>query len=411
MKTLANFAVKHRLWVIAGWLAFIFVAQGISGALGGPSYKDTFSLPHTETASVVKVLKGAGLANQSGATGTVVLKATGGTLTTEPPAVKLALSGLCALGDEVTVVRTPWETIDCTSKNAAVTPGGDPNLLNTAKDSTTALVDITWNSNHYDLKFFTGVFNHLKTLRSGSLQVEFTGNAFQGQGQKSQGVPPFAFGFFAALIILIFVFRTFAATVLPLASAVGALGAGLGLIGMLTHVMNVSNITPELTELMVLGVGVDYALFIVTRHRRNLRRGMSVGDSIVTSMNTSGRAVAFAAVTVCIALLGLLALGVSFFNGMAIGAAVAVSLTMAASLTLLPALLSLFGLKVLPRKQRQAVRNGEFIGVEAKSGFWARWSLIVAAPQAGTQRCCRRRDRGARAAVLLNAPRFQRPRH
>ena len=100
---------------------------------------------------------------------------------------------------------------------------------------------------------------------------------------------------------------------------------GLGLIGILTHAMNVSNITPQLTELMVLGVGVDYALFIVTRHRRNLRRGVSVSDSIVSSINTSGRAVLFAATTVCIAILGLLALGVSFFNGMAIGAAVAVT--------------------------------------------------------------------------------------
>jgi putative drug exporter of the RND superfamily len=376
MKTLANFAVKHRLWVIAGWLAFIVVAQGISGALGGPSYKDTFSLPHTETASVVKVLKNAGLADQSGATGTVVLKATAGTLTSAPATVAPALLKVCSSGDEVAGIRTPWQSIDCT-KNGAVT-AGDPKLLNTASGSTTALVNITWYSNHYDQKLFTGVFNDLKTLRSGSLEVEFTGNAFEGQGQKTQGVPPFAFGFIAALIILIFVFRTFGATVLPLASAVAALGGGLGVIGMLTHVMNVSNITPELTELMVLGVGVDYALFIVTRHRRNLRRGVGVSDSIVTSMNTSGRAVLFAATTVCIALLGLLALGVSFFNGMAIGAAVAVSLTMAASLTLLPALLSLFGLKVLPRRQRRAVRNGEFIDGHATTGFWARWSVIVA---------------------------------
>ncbi len=117
-------------------------------------------------------------------------------------------------------------------------------------------------------------------------------------------------------------------------------------------------------------------LFIVTRHRRNLRRGIGLHESIVTSMDTSGRAVLFAATTVCIALLGLLALGVSFFNGMAIGAAVAVSLTAAASLTLLPALLSLFGLKVLPRKQRRAVRAGEFIEPHA-TGFWAGWSVTV----------------------------------
>jgi RND superfamily putative drug exporter len=374
MKTLANFAVKHRLWVIGAWLLFIIVAQGISGALGGPNYKDTFSLPHTETASVTKVLKSADLANQSGATGTVVLKAKTGTLSSAPPALASALVKLCSAGHDVAGITTPWQTIDCT-KNAAVT-AGDPKLLNTANGSTTGLVDITWINNHYDLKLFTGVYDDLKTLRSSTLQVEFTGNAFQGVGQ-AQGVPPFLFGFIAALIILVFVFRTVGATVLPLASAVGALGAGLGLIGILTHAMNVSNITPELTELMVLGVGVDYALFIVTRHRRNLRRGIGVRDSILTSMDTSGRAVLFAATTVCIALLGLLALGVSFFNGMAIGAAVAVSLTAAASLTLLPALLSLFGLKVLPRKQRRAVQAGQFIEPHA-TGFWARWSVTVA---------------------------------
>src|SRR5438552_629361 len=85
---------------------------------------------------------------------------------------------------------------------------------------------------------------------------------------------------------------------------------GQGVTGMLSHIMSGSNITPPLTELMVLGVGVDYALFIVTRHRRNLRRGMSVRDSIVAAINTSGRAVLFAGTTVCIAMLGLTALGV-----------------------------------------------------------------------------------------------------
>jgi putative drug exporter of the RND superfamily len=375
MKAVASFAVRRRWWVIAGWLIFIVLAQGISNAMGGPSYKDTFSLPHTETAAVAQVLKNAGLADQNGATGTVVLKAKTGTLASAPTTLQPALVKLCTSGDEVAQITTPWQSIDC-SKQAAVT-AGDPKLLNTANGSTTGLVDITWVSNHYDQKLFTGVYDNLKTLRSSNLEVEFTGNAFQGQGQQTQGVPPFLFGFIAALIILVFVFRTVGATALPLASAVAALGAGLGLIGILTHAMNVSNITPELTELMVLGVGVDYALFIVTRHRRNLRRGVPLRDSIVSSMNTSGRAVLFAATTVCIAILGLLALGVSFFDGMAIGAAVAVSLTMAASLTLLPALLSLIGLKVLPRKQRRAVRAGEFIDVHPV-GFWARWSTIVA---------------------------------
>jgi RND superfamily putative drug exporter len=128
---------------------------------------------------------------------------------------------------------------------------------------------------------------------------------------------------------------------------------------------------------MVIGVGVDYALFIVTRHRRNLRRGMSVRDSISSAIDTSGRAVLFAGTTVCIAMLGLLALGVNFFYGMAIGTAIAVGLTMLASLTLLPALLSFLGLRVLSRKQRRDVRAGRFVDVETR-GFWARWAELVA---------------------------------
>ncbi len=172
-------------------------------------------------------------------------------------------------------------------------------------------------------------------------------------------------------------FRTVGAIALPLASAVAALTTGLGLIGILTHAMSVSNVTPQLTELMVIGVGVDYALFIVTRHRRNLRHGMSVDESIQSAIDTSGRAVLFAGTTVCIAMLGLIALGVSFFYGMAIGVAIAVSLTMLASLTLLPALLSFLGLKVLTRKQRKEVRGGVFHDPH-NVGFWARWSKLVA---------------------------------
>ena len=109
---------------------------------------------------------------------------------------------------------------------------------------------------------------------------------------------------------------------------------------------------------MVLGCGIDYALFVVTRHRKNLLNGMSVEDSIVAALNTSGRAVMFAGITVCIAILGLCALQVSFLYGVAIGTAIGVALTMVASLTLLPAMLGFIGLKVLPRKQRRGVWRG-----------------------------------------------------
>jgi RND superfamily putative drug exporter len=344
--------------------------------MGGSAYHDTFSLPHTETATVTNLLKDAGLANRSGASGTVVLKNKDDAAFTAAPAeLQPALVKLCDAGDYVALVSTPWQSIDC-SKNSAVS-AGSPKLLNTAHGSDTALVQVSWEYDHYDAAIFKDVFDSLKKLRSSTLEVEFTGSAFAGIGQSEGSSSSVFIGFLAALVILALVFRTVAATVLPLASALVALVGGLGVIYILSHGINVSNITPYLAELMVIGVGVDYALFIVTRHRRNLRRGMPLAESIVTAINTSGRAVLFAGTTVCIAILGLIALGVSFFNGMAVATALAVGFTMAASLTLLPALLSLFGLKVLPRKQRAAVRAGIFID-HHPVGFWARWSAMIA---------------------------------
>jgi RND superfamily putative drug exporter len=375
MQRLARFAVERRWWVIAGWVAFIVVTQLISASLGGANYKDTFSLPHTETDKVISLLKHSGQQSQNGLSGQVVFHATEGTLAEPPAGVVGELQKLCADKLSVVGVTSPWTSFTC--KPGGGITAGTPAAAQLSADKTIAITDVSWYSDKYDQKLFDGVYKALLPLRSPTLDVQFTGDGFQGQGQKEQGIPPFLLGFIAALVILFVVFRTFGATALPLASAIAALTSGLGLIGMLTHAMNVSNVTPQLTELMVIGVGVDYALFIVTRHRRNLIRGMSVADSIVGAVNTSGRAVLFAGTTVCIAMLGLTVLGVSFFYGLAIGTAIAVSLTMIASVTLLPALLSFLGLKVLPRTQRRAVRAGEFHDPHA-GGFWARWSDIVA---------------------------------
>ena len=374
MKSIAEFAVRRRWFVIVGWLVLIVAAQGFAGAAGGAAYKDTFSLPHTETASVASLLKHAGLDNQNGVSGTVVLHQKSGSFTGAPATLQPALVKLCTSGNDVVTAATPWQTISCRQPTSPA--AGNRQLLNTERGSDTALVQLTWQSGKFDQTLFTHAYDRLTSLRSSSLQVEFTGSAFQGIGQSSGSSSSVLIGFAAALIILALVFRTVAATVLPLASAVVALVGGLGVIYLLSHVLNVSNITPYLAELMVIGVGVDYALFIVTRHRRNLCGGMPLDASIVLAINTSGRAVLFAGTTVCIAILGLIALGVSFFNGMAVATALAVGFTMAASLTLLPALLSLFGLKVLPRKQRAAVREGRFVDAQPV-GFWARWSRLV----------------------------------
>src|SRR5262249_10887306 len=111
MKSVATFAVRYRWWVIAGWLVFILLAQGAASSLGGANYKDTFSLPATETDKVMTLLKDSGQKDQSGLSGQVVFHSTSGTLAQPPEEVMPALRGLCAANLSVVRVDSPWGTI------------------------------------------------------------------------------------------------------------------------------------------------------------------------------------------------------------------------------------------------------------------------------------------------------------
>jgi len=140
--------------------------------------------------------------------------------------------------------------------------------------------------------------------------------------------------------------------------------------------VSVATIAPTLAALIGLGVGIDYALFIITRHRDGLRAGLSPEDAAVRSLNTAGRAVLFAGGTVCVALLGLLVLRLSFLDGMAYASVITVVLTMATALTLLPALLGFMGPRVLSRRERRRLtESGPQDG--HTTGFWARWARFV----------------------------------
>jgi RND superfamily putative drug exporter len=185
-------------------------------------------------------------------------------------------------------------------------------------------------------------------------------------------------GIILAGIVLLLVFGSLFAMALPLVSAMASLGTAIGVIGLLSHALKMPQFSTELVLLIGLGVGVDYALFIVTRHRQGLIGGANVESSIVNAVNTSGRAVLFAGIIVCIALLGMFALGVSFLYGLAIAAAIGVSFTMIAALTLLPALLGFIGPRVLSRKQKKslATTGPRVVGAGSK-GFWPKWAQFI----------------------------------
>ena len=239
-----------------------------------------------------------------------------------------------------------------------------------------AVVDFTKQANLLKKANVRAVQNTGETIRSSSLEVEFGGNAFE-QLNSPTGSPGEGLGLLATAIVLFLAFGSLWAMILPLGVALFAIGIASAATTLLSHGLSIAQFAPILGSLIGLGVGIDYALFIVTRSRQNLRQGMDVEEAIVSSVNTSGRAVMFAGLTVCIALLGMLLLGFSFLDGLGIAAALTVFITMLAALTLLPALLAFQKHHVLSRRERRklATQGPEPLVVQ---GGWQKWANIVA---------------------------------
>ena len=210
--------------------------------------------------------------------------------------------------------------------------------------------------------------------RSAGLQVELNGQAIEQAQRFSIGYTALV-GIGAAVVILLISFGSMLAMGLPIVTALFGLGTGLGLIGLMSRVLSMPDFSSELALMIGLGVGIDYALFIVTRYREAYNRnGGDVAGAVEEAMNTAGRAVIFAGTTVVIALMGMFALGVSFLYGLAISSSLAVLMVLAASLTLLPALLTFFGRRIgkpgLLARRRKAPHQD-------RSSFWTRWITTI----------------------------------
>ena len=213
------------------------------------------------------------------------------------------------------------------------------------------------------------VISTAESARSPLLNVQLGGQAIEQAQQGSFGFATVV-GIAAAIVILLLSFGSFSAMGLPIATALLGLGAGIGVINLASHIVDMPNFASALALMIGLGVGVDYALFIVTRFRENYRtNGGDVHQAVEAALNTSGRAVLFAGATVVIALLGMFALGLNVLNGAAVAAAIGVVLVLAASLTLLPALLALAGPRIARPGRRQAARDTD----AETPGFWLRW--------------------------------------
>ena len=361
MATLARWCFRHRFVVLLLWVVGL-VGLGTLGSALGSNYSNSFSLPGTESTKALTLLQSQ-FPSQSGDQDTIVWHTSSGSVRAAQVQKSMtATLGTIAKLPEVAAVSSPYD-----AQGAA----------QISKDGRTAYaqVNFTGQASSLNVKDVDKVIDTARAAGTSTLQVELTGNAIdqvtQAKPSSSEGL-----GILAAAVVLFITFGSLFAMVLPILTAVFGLGAGILSVNLLTHTFGIASLAPTLAALIGLGVGIDYALFIVTRHRRGLLRGLPPEEAAAIALNTSGRAVLFAGGTVCIALLGMLVLGVSFLNGVAVAAALTVLFTVLSAITLLPALLGILGPRVLSRRQRRKLAEDGPDPAEA-SGFWARWAGFV----------------------------------
>jgi putative drug exporter of the RND superfamily len=363
MTTLARWCFRHKFRVLGIWVAALIVLGGLS-ASAGTGYTDSFSLPGTESTTALNLLT-KNFKTESTDTNQVVFAADDVT----DPAIKARIEqvlGKIEKGPHVERVDSPFAqgaaarqiAKDKTVAFANVHMDGEQPIVDVPKEAYDKLVDTA------------------EAARGDGLKVELGGSGIQ-QAQQNQGGGPSEFiGFIAAAIVLAIAFGSLWATVLPLFTAVLALGCGLSLTGLIAHVIKIATFSPLLATLIGLGVGIDYALFVVTRHRNAIKAGRDPEAACARALNTSGRAVLFAGATVIVALLGLFVLGIGFLNGVAVASAVVVLTVMTAAITLIPALLGIIGMRVLSRKERRRLAE-EGPRDPKLDGVWPRWAKFV----------------------------------
>ncbi|WP_039933719.1 MMPL family transporter [Streptomyces viridochromogenes] len=361
MAALARWCVQRRMVTVLLWLlALAGVASG--AAVAGSAYSNDYQVPGTESGRATQLLQ-EGFPRLGGDSDTVVWHTTSGSVR--------------AADVEQTMTRTLDRVGNLPGVASVTSPYDGPGTGRISEDGRTAYATVTFDEQAQDIgrSEAQAVVDTARSAETDGLQVELGGSAVELTGTSGGHVAEIV-GVVVAAVVLFLAFGSLAASLLPIATALVGVGTAYAGIVLLGHAMSVADFAPMLGMLIGLGVGIDYALFIVTRHRRGLKRGLSVAEAATNAVATTGRAVVFAGATVCIALLGMLILRLGFLNGVAIAASLTVILTVAASVTLLPALLSVIGMRALSRRERRRLaEHGP--EPELPTGFAARWSALV----------------------------------
>ncbi|MFE9255826.1 MMPL family transporter [Streptomyces sp. NPDC006879] len=352
----AAFSQRHRWLALLLWTVLLVGVWGGASAVGD-SYHDDFAIPGTETQEALETMQRHG-SNQGGDSVQIVLhdqdKITA-------PAVRERIDAMLAKVaalPTIDQVRSPYEERSALSEDKTV-------------GYATAVLKGTADAMPFEEA--QQIYDTARSAHGDGLQVELGGDVARKLGESGGGAAEGA-GMLAALVILGLMFGTVIAAGLPIITAVFAVGSTLGVIVLLSHVFTIASYTSYMMILVGLGVGIDYALLIFARYRSELVRGSTSEEATNRALNFAGRSVLFAGCTVIIALLGLVALGIGSLQGTAVAVALTVLVTMIASLTLLPALLSVFGgrfARQFPAKAARRQAKGRPIEGGTRWRVWA----------------------------------------
>ncbi len=336
-----------RRWVVLAVWIFAIVAVGGAAKSAGSAFSSSFQLPDTESSRVQEILSKE-FPTQSGDISQIVFEAKGNLTSVENRATIEKLMAEVRTSPIVKSVDSPF----------------DPRKAALNSDQSIGFATIHFNGSAQELpkEDIKKVVEVAQSYQNSELQISLSGAVIKMASSSVEAKTSEMIAILAAFLVLLYTFGSLVATLVPIVVAVFALAVGSALVAIVSNSMQIADFAPILASLVGLGVGIDYALFIVTRFRRAIHEGKSVHESIRIAMTTSGRSVLFAGIIVCISMLGLFTVGLSFLSGVGVAASISVIVSMIASLTLLPALLSIIGKNIdrlrIPFKKLHAEEEG-----------------------------------------------------
>jgi RND superfamily putative drug exporter len=350
---LGRSCARHPFRVLGIWLVAAVAVVTLQGAAGG-KYDNSIRIPGVEAQRAADVLKGS-FPSQSGKTARIVFHTNDGRLddASHKTAIEQARRQL-ASGHDVTAVTDPFGP-----QSAAV-----------SADGRTAYVDVAYTVDKFTPTQLDDATTAASITRAAGVETNFTGDLAQA---KQDAPASELIGIAVAIIVLLIAFGSVVAMGLPIVTALMGVFVGAACVGVLSAVIEVPDFSMILCMMVGLGVGIDYALFVVTRHRQHLHEGMSVADAAGTATATSGMAVLFAGSTVVIAILGLVVAGIPAISSMGAAIAVVVGASMIAAVTLLPGLLGLAGTKI----DKLSIHRKTHVAQPAQRTVSGRWAHHV----------------------------------